>query len=207
MNLSRSDILDAATAILDEYGLADLTMRRLATSLGVQPGALYWHFPNKQTLLGAVSDRILEDVDAPLTTPRPWDEQVRALAHRLRDALLAHRDGAELVSASYSSRLSNSRARDAFSTALSGGGLSTDHTELASHVLLHFVLGLTTSEQSRSQLEEMNALTRGGISPDAPAVDPERDSDLVTADPAARFEFGLDTFVDGIGQRLAAEVR
>ncbi len=68
MQLRRGDVLDGAMAILDEFGLADLTMRRLATSLGVQPGALYWHFPNKQTLLGAVVDKILEDLDAPPLT-------------------------------------------------------------------------------------------------------------------------------------------
>lgn len=69
MQLRRGDVLDGAMAILDEFGLPDLTMRRLATALGVQPGALYWHFPNKQTLLGALADKILEDVDAPVTAP------------------------------------------------------------------------------------------------------------------------------------------
>ena len=39
MQLRRGDVLDGAMAILDEYGLGDLTMRELATSLGVQPGA------------------------------------------------------------------------------------------------------------------------------------------------------------------------
>ena len=34
------------------YGIADLTMRRLARELDVTPGALYWHFANKQQLLG-----------------------------------------------------------------------------------------------------------------------------------------------------------
>ena len=45
--------------MLDRYGLADLTMRRLATELGVQPSALYHHFPNKQALLAAVADEVL----------------------------------------------------------------------------------------------------------------------------------------------------
>ena len=60
MQLHKRDVVDAATAILDEYGIADLTMRRLARELKVTPGALYWHFANKQHLLGAVADRILE---------------------------------------------------------------------------------------------------------------------------------------------------
>ena len=100
MQLHKRDLVDAATAILDNFGIADLTMRRLARELSVSPGALYWHFANKQQLLGAVADRIL----APALQPDPsgtWREQVSGDCHRLRDALLSHTDGAELVSASF----------------------------------------------------------------------------------------------------------
>ncbi len=64
MQLHKRDVVDAATAILDNYGIADLTMRRLGRELNVSPGALYWHFSNKQQLLGAVADRILEPASA-----------------------------------------------------------------------------------------------------------------------------------------------
>ncbi len=134
MQLRRGDVLDGAMAILDEYGLGDLTMRKLATSLGVQPGALYWHFPNKQTLLGAMADRILDGVDAEPDSP-DWDDALTELAHRLRSALLAHRDGAELVASTYASRLTTSRARDAFVAAAQRGGLSRAHAELAGYAL------------------------------------------------------------------------
>ena len=49
--LSRERIVDAAFSVLRDYGLADLSMRRLAKELGVQAGALYWHVPSKQDLL------------------------------------------------------------------------------------------------------------------------------------------------------------
>ncbi|MDY6999879.1 MAG: helix-turn-helix domain-containing protein, partial [Actinomycetota bacterium] len=66
MQLHKRDVVHAATTLLDDYGIADLSMRRLARELAVSPGALYWHFANKQELLGAVADRILEPVtDAP----------------------------------------------------------------------------------------------------------------------------------------------
>ena len=69
MQLHKRDVVDAATTLLDDYGIADLTMRRLARELQVSPGALYWHFANKQQLLGAVADRILESVD---DVPAGW---------------------------------------------------------------------------------------------------------------------------------------
>ena len=61
-----SRIIAKATEILDNYGIADLTMRRLGRELNVSPGALYWHFANKQQLLGAIADRILENREAGL---------------------------------------------------------------------------------------------------------------------------------------------
>ncbi len=108
MQLHKRDVVEAATAILDNYGIADLTMRRLARELNVSPGALYWHFANKQQLLGAVADRILEPVG---DGPGGWRDRVAAICRRLRDALLSHTDGAELVSASFAAGQSEAMAR------------------------------------------------------------------------------------------------
>ncbi len=99
MQLHKRDVVDAATTLLDNYGMADLSMRRLARELAVSPpGALYWHFANKQQLLGAVADRILRSVH---DVPADWRVRVEAICGQLRDALLSHTDGAELVSASF----------------------------------------------------------------------------------------------------------
>ena len=189
MQLRRSDVLDGAIAILDEYGLADLTMRRLAGSLNVQPGALYWHFPNKQTLLGAVADRILEPLDAPVVAI-DWADQLKELAHRLRDALLSHRDGAELVSATYASRLTTTQAREKFVSAALRARMPRAEAELAAYTLLYYVLGQTVDEQSRIQLDSVGVLT-------------EESSPLFeTPDATARFDFGLQLFIGGIHSRV-----
>src|SRR5690606_16017917 len=88
----RQSIIDRTLGLLDDVGLPDLSMRRLATELDVQPSALYWHFESKQELLGAVADRIL------LTVPDPDDRTpLMRTATAVRDALLAYRDGAEVV--------------------------------------------------------------------------------------------------------------
>src|SRR3954469_7069845 len=63
--LTRQKIEDAAMEILRSYGLADLSMRRLARDLGVQPGALYWHVKNKQELLGVRAGQFLAAVPEP----------------------------------------------------------------------------------------------------------------------------------------------
>ena len=102
---ARSDVVDTAVRLLDDYGIADLTMRRLARELNVTPGALYWHFADKQELLGAVADRILEPT-CHETADAPWAARIVAIGSGLREALLSSTDGAELVSATFASNTS-----------------------------------------------------------------------------------------------------
>lgn len=63
MQLTPTTIIKSALEILHDYGLGDLTIRRLARTLDVAPAALYWHFPNKQALLGGVADELLSPLD------------------------------------------------------------------------------------------------------------------------------------------------
>ncbi|HQV19906.1 MAG TPA: helix-turn-helix domain-containing protein, partial [Gordonia sp. (in: high G+C Gram-positive bacteria)] len=83
MSNTRGDILTAARDILAEHSLADLSMRRLATELGVRPNALYWHFTDKQTLLAALADDILGGIP-PAPESLPWDERLAWLATGMR---------------------------------------------------------------------------------------------------------------------------
>ncbi|WP_338893287.1 TetR/AcrR family transcriptional regulator C-terminal domain-containing protein [Rhodococcus sovatensis] len=194
MQLRRADVLEGAIAILDEYGLGDLTMRRVATSLHVQPGALYWHFKDKQTLLGAIADSLLADVDSP-TEHENWDGQLRELAHRLRDRLLSHRDGAELVAATYASRMVTNRIRERIAAVGIRAGLSRDESELTADTLLYYILGHTVDEQARMQMDSMGALADGT----SPLFE--------KPDPTSRFDFGLALLVDGVRSRLGARAR
>lgn len=194
MQLRRADVLEGAISILDEYGLGDLTMRRVATSLHVQPGALYWHFKDKQTLLGAIADSLLADVDSP-TEHENWDGQLRELAHRLRDRLLSHRDGAELVAATYASRMVTNRIRERIAAVGIRAGLSRDESELTADTLLYYILGHTVDEQARMQMDSMGALADGT----SPLFE--------KPDPTSRFDFGLALLVDGVRSRLGARAR
>jgi AcrR family transcriptional regulator len=49
-------IADAAQKLLDEEGAAGVTMRRVATAVGITPMALYRHYPNRDGLLNALAD-------------------------------------------------------------------------------------------------------------------------------------------------------
>ncbi|HWC79422.1 MAG TPA: TetR/AcrR family transcriptional regulator C-terminal domain-containing protein [Pseudonocardiaceae bacterium] len=98
MPLRRDQVVRAALELLDEVGLDAFTTRALTDRLGVQRGALYWHVKSKQELLAAVTELIVRPVLADLdTVDRDWAEGYVGFAHRLREVMLAHRDGARLI--------------------------------------------------------------------------------------------------------------
>jgi TetR/AcrR family tetracycline transcriptional repressor len=100
MPLRREQVVEAALELLDEVGLDAFTTRALTERLGVQRGALYWHVKSKQELLAAVTELVLRPVfaDTGEEEPNVFDN-LAEFAHRMRDAMLAHRDGARLVAA------------------------------------------------------------------------------------------------------------
>lgn len=182
----RGSVTETALRLLDEVGLPDLSMRRLATELGVQPSALYWHFDSKQALLAAVADRILDRIDAtPDATP------VLTVARGIRDALLAYRDGAEVVMSSYALGLGADRAHTRLAAALRPAHTSatepgeTIDTAATASVLLQFILGHALLVQQRLHAESH------GASLPTMELDPSSALD-------ATFDLGIRTFLAGI---------
>jgi AcrR family transcriptional regulator len=96
--LSRARIVQAAIEILDADGEAGLTFRALAARLATGAGAIYWHVANKDELLAAATDEIVDAVLADITDDTPADA-IRAVALGLFDAIDAHPwVGAQLAS-------------------------------------------------------------------------------------------------------------
>ncbi|GAB3623338.1 TetR family transcriptional regulator BioQ [Mariniluteicoccus endophyticus] len=148
MALTRPEIVAAALEILDAYGLGDLTMRRIAEHLGVRVGALYHHVANKQSLLAALADEVLADLARPTGTPT---EVVAAWAGEFRRALLAHRDGAEVVASVLSMRLTDT-SPVAHLTACLTACEGVDDPRSTASTVVHLVLGHVLDEQGHAQL-------------------------------------------------------
>jgi TetR/AcrR family tetracycline transcriptional repressor len=122
--LDRQRIVTEAVALLDADGLDGVTTRKLAARLGVQSPTLYWHVPNKAALLTAIADAILDQEFGGMSPPepdQPWQDWLSRLAERLRTALLAHKDGARVVSASQLSRTMSAISELAMSTLVARG--------------------------------------------------------------------------------------
>ncbi len=60
--LSKDRIVEAAIEILDAGGESALTFRALAARLTTGTGAIYWHVANKDELLEAATDDVIDRV-------------------------------------------------------------------------------------------------------------------------------------------------
>jgi AcrR family transcriptional regulator len=189
MRLTREAVLKGAFAILDRYGLADLTMRRLAAGLGVQPGGLYWHFANKQTLLAAMADAVVAEVPISQAADEEWRAGLAAISQEFRRALLRHRDGAELVAAGYAVHPGSGEPIETMAKIIQRAGLTADEAHAAATALTHLVLGHAGEVEAHEQLRRAGALAA------------ERDG---VPDPAAAFTVGLEIFLDGLVTRIDA---
>lgn len=185
----RTGVVDAAMRVLGENGLPGLSMRRIADVLEVQVSALYWHFPNKQTLLAAVSERIValndERADAA--------PDLAAIATTLRERLLAHRDGAELVSSSLALGLLELPSRAQLEKAALAAGLDATSAGIAADTIVHYVIGFTFYEQQR-----VHAAVVGAVDASADLT-PVQVGDRVDA-----FDAGLKMVVAGVRSAAGA---
>lgn len=187
---TRDDVVAAALDILDRQGLPDLTMRHLATALGIQPSGLYWHFPSKQALLAAVSDQIIARARAVDATGRGWQHRVQAEAETLRDALLAVRDGAEVVSSTLALGLGGQALCQRLASAIDAGGFDEETSQLAATTMVHFIVGHAFHEQQRAQAESLGAVAHERTSG-------RKDLAEVAGRPAA-FDFGIALLIAGL---------
>lgn len=187
MRHHRTDVVEHAISVLDQYGLSDLTMRRLASELGVRPSALYHHFANKQTLLAAVADELLVRGLRPLAQG-DWDARLTQAATQLRDALLAWRDGAEVVATVHAFGLGGQAAHDHLAAGLEGSGLDEQWSAIATRTVLHLVFGHATAQQTHLQASSVGAI----------------DSEPTAAGGDADFAAGLALVVQGIRVQVAS---
>lgn len=169
MALTREQLVDAAVGILTEFGLADLSMRRLARELDVQVGALYWHVKSKQDLLVDVAARLLGTITPPApdagTTPRA---AITAMLTELRTVLLPVPDSAEVVQLAQTMAPAALQPLTWLRDLLERAGIPADRSGWARHLLLNHLFGSVTVHQDRGSL-----LAVGNEQPGAPALDAE----------------------------------
>jgi TetR/AcrR family transcriptional regulator, tetracycline repressor protein len=211
--LSKAAVVDRGLALADAEGLEAVTIRRLATELGVTPMALYWHFRSKEELLTGLADRIWAEVDVEVDPAADWSVQLRTIMESLVHVLRIHPSASPLL---ISGEKRNSEAAlIATETALAilkRGGFDPEHAAVIARSGLFTGLMLVLSEpgnepglspQEKAEHMRQNRVRLSLLPPDrfprvVEAAGPLTDCD----DPDFHYQVGIDLFIAGV-QALA----
>jgi TetR/AcrR family transcriptional regulator, tetracycline repressor protein len=88
-SVTPAEIVGAALEIVDEQGFGALSMRGIATRLGVFPATLYWHVGNRAQLLGLLCETVLSRIELP-DAELDWRDWVFTFGLRTRQVIGAH---------------------------------------------------------------------------------------------------------------------
>ena len=90
-SLTREGVVARALEIGTAEGLEAVSLRRLAQELGVTPMALYRHVRDKQDLVNAMTEAVLEGIDttAGYRPGMTWTERMRLAIDNYKDQIVA----------------------------------------------------------------------------------------------------------------------
>jgi AcrR family transcriptional regulator len=206
--LTRVAVVDRALALADKSGLDALTIRKLATDLGVTPMALYWHFRSKDELLDGLAERVLSELDLTVDRTAPWTEQLRWLLMSLLTVLRAHSAAPQLLRRPKS--LNSEVGLDATELTLDilrTAGFSPEDASIAARSALWTGITLVMSEPGIESLDdaertELQRKKQVTLATQSPAKYPRLVECAIpmTAcdDPEEHYRFGVDLFIGGL---------
>lgn len=204
--LSRDRVLQAAVDLADREGVASLSMRRLARSLGFEVMSLYNHVPSKEDLLDGMLERVAGQI-APAHPEGPWKDAVRANAADTRQVLLQHPWAAALW---FSRTVGPVRMAllESLLRVLADSPLPDELAHRAFHAVTTHVLGSVLQELafdlSPDEVQQGAATYLASMpAKEFPHLARHVRQHAEQAQPDDDFEFELDLILDGL-ERIAA---
>jgi AcrR family transcriptional regulator len=206
-HLTRERVVAEALAVIAQDGVQALTMRRLAARLGVVPGALYRHVRNKQQLHDLVLDNVLAEVDLHLDLSLGWTDQLKAVAHRLRQVLEDHPGVADILKTRDPLGPHSLALAEAFLGPLRAAGFHDRDAGLAFFLLVDYTIGFAVGSTPTSINEQRvrDPATRTQLHQFFRSLPPDRFPALVALGEHVwvdnrdeRFTAGLQVLVDGL---------
>jgi AcrR family transcriptional regulator len=206
--LSVEAIVEAAIAVLDESGVAGLSMRRVADQLGTGAASLYAYVSGREELLELMFDELIGRVPLPEPDPKRWREQVHEALGLLLEILTSHRDAALAGLGRIPTSPKSLAGAEALAAVLRAGGLSDRTVALGLDQLLLYVCacaferglyehsGMTQAEIDEyfADIDRFYAALPAERFPVLASIGDE----LSSYDEVARFTFGLDVLLAGL---------
>jgi AcrR family transcriptional regulator len=205
--LSKQVVVERGLALADAEGLDALTIRRLATELGVTPMALYWHFRNKEELLAGLADEIWRELDTDVDPAAPWHEQMRSLLESLLQILRSHPAAPQLIMEGEKQSDAALVANETALAVLRRGGFDPVHAAEIARSALWTGLMLVMSEPGfkpamtdaeRAEAQRQHRIRLALLPPDRFPRLVEAAEPMTSCDPDFHYKFGVEVFVAGV---------
>jgi AcrR family transcriptional regulator len=151
MKINRDMVTRAGLTLLNQEGLEQLTLRRLATELNVQAATIYWHFQSKQELLDEMATQVLTEGAPNLIPTRKsanWQLWAATFGEGLRQTLLACRDGARMVSGTKLTNTEYLKTTDQIGCQLLAAGFSIRTAAVLGSTIYNYTLSFVMEEQA-----------------------------------------------------------
>jgi len=207
--LTKERIVAAAIAIADHEGMAELSMRHIASRLGVSTMALYRHVPGKEELTLAMIDAAIGEERLPPRPPASWRAALELVSRLEWRAFQRHPWLAPSLSLTRPQMAPNAMRITEWVLAVFDGTPLTMPERLYIQILLFsFVRGVASAlEPEAEAIQETGMTNEQWMATQEPAflaqIDQmphfrelaaqEFDFDLTTL-----FEFGLGRLLDGL---------
>jgi len=213
--LTTEAVVAAAIEVLDEGGVAGLSMRRVAEHLGTGAASLYAHVSGKEELLELVYDALVGQVALVEPDPATWREQLRRIMTDFHDVLVSHTDAALAGLGRIPTSPQTMAAAEVLAGIMRAGGLSPKVVALGLDQLVLYV-SATAFEDGlfrRGMDEEEMLRYYAGIHAFYAALPANRypvlasiAPDMTGHDDVERFNFGLDVLIGGL-EAVDARIR
>jgi AcrR family transcriptional regulator len=203
----RTEIAEAALALVDREGVDALSMRRLASELGLGTMTLYGYFASKDELLDAVVARAATGGKRLAVPEGPWHERLRAIARAWHANLARHPSLVQLRLRGPIMGPEPFRLTEAGLVALREAGFSPVAAARAFRVLFLYVFGSATfnDPEVTSQRRRQLAVSILSLPEDEFPVLSGMASEMgETMGGREQFEFGLDVLLEGLAARAAS---
>lgn len=211
--LSRERVLRAATAIADEHGIGAVSMRSVASAVGVEAMSLYHHVESKQALLDGLVALVVEecrDEVAARGVPdagTDWHAAVRTRVLAARAVMLRHPWAPAVVESRTCLLPAVARWLDDVVGDLRAGGFHPALAHDGLHALGTRCLGFARDLLRPGAEAEPDGAATAAVAPTLLAVLTDVGADDLAGerggcDADAEFAFGLDLLLDGLASRL-----
>lgn len=170
--LDRSIVVAAAVRVAERGGVRSVTVRALATELGLSTTAMYRYVDGKAELLNLIAEATLASVDLPESGT--WQQRIRVVANSARKAMLRI-DGIADVLQTQPAKGAARQVDALMQQLVVDAGVPPARRESARMLLMIFILGSVSFEQALDGLPHQ-----------------------LTESPESRFRQGLDVLIAGL---------